>query len=160
MLEKPPRGGRSPPMGECWGGGTPSVPGLGFVRWGPRRGGERGLSLPVGPGESGNAGLGADEVAGRYPKKATLIDEEVFQAAGGKLVITLIGFCLRQAFHSLGYVTALLSLGILVGFWVLLFILFVECRYWGRMESDKPLWVKEALSGVGRTQRGEPKPKP
>lgn len=32
------------------------------------------------------------------------------------------------------------------------FFFFVECLYWGRVEQDKPLWMKETLSGVGVTE--------
>ena len=66
----------------------------------------------------------ADEAVRCYPKKVTARDGLVFQAVGGKLALTLMGFCQWQPFQ-LGYVTALWSLGFFPFFFS--FVFFFVC---------------------------------
>jgi len=105
----------------------------------------------------------ADEAVRCYPKKVTARDGLVFQAVGGKLALTLMGFCQWQPFQ-LGYVTALWSLGFFPFFFFLRFFFCVWSVYIGAGESDEPFWMKETLLGMGVTESkgegGEPTPKP
>lgn len=61
-----------------------------------RLGGEQGLSLVAGPGETPARCCVrmAGDILGCNPEKVTPGDEKIQQAVGGRLEMTLMGFCL------------------------------------------------------------------